>query len=151
MCWRYFLSRQGYQIYSHWWHDWQLIGKFSVTNAVYTRWPRVHTALWNWGYICTFSLFLYPQCIAVYTESLQFWWYMTNFGGKKKTLQRVNGNAAFKVGKLKQLYKWASSWDYGTFCILHTHMRSHLVGIVSDFWLDPSSTSILHVCKQRRL
>ena len=34
--------------------------------------------------------------------------------------------------------------------ILQTRMRSHPVGLDSDFWSDPSSTSILHVCEQRR-
>ena len=34
--------------------------------------------------------------------------------------------------------------------IPQTYMRSHPVGL-SDFWSDPLSTSILHVCKQRRL
>ena len=35
--------------------------------------------------------------------------------------------------------------------ILQTCMRSHPVGEMSDFCSDPSSTSILHVCEQRRL
>ena len=33
--------------------------------------------------------------------------------------------------------------------ILQTLMRSHPVGLRSDFWLDPSSISILDVCEQR--
>ena len=35
--------------------------------------------------------------------------------------------------------------------IIQTCMCSHPVGLVSDFWLNPSSTSILHMCEQRRL
>ena len=35
----------------------------------------------------SFSLFLYPQCIAAYRDSYQFWGYMTNFGGKKPSAE----------------------------------------------------------------
>ena len=33
---------------------------------------------------------------------------------------------------------------------LQTRMRSHPVRVMSDCWSDTSSTSILHVCEQRR-
>ena len=35
--------------------------------------------------------------------------------------------------------------------VLQMRMRSHPLGLMSDVWLNPLSTSILHVCEQRRL
>ena len=51
---------------------------------------------------------------------------------------------------------WASSWDYGTFRRPYTHSSNAHAQPYSgarclDFWSEPSSTSILHTCKQRRL
>ena len=48
---------------------------------------RVPTAFWNWGYIWSYSLFLYPQCIAAHKGPRHFWGYKPNFGGKKPSAE----------------------------------------------------------------
>ena len=60
---------------------------FLVKNPFLIKWP---VRIWS------YSLFLYPQCIAAYRGPHHFW----GTGGKKKPLQRVNGNAGnnnFKI------------------------------------------------------
>ena len=55
------------------------------------------------------------------------------------------------------IHNWASSWDYSTFLPPYTHssnthaLPSSGARCLFFFWSDPSSTSILHVCEQRRL
>ena len=52
----------------------------------------VPTAFWNWGYIWSYSIFLYSQCIAAYRGPHHFRGNRPNFG-VKNLLQSVNGNA----------------------------------------------------------
>ena len=48
---------------------------------------RVPTIFCNWGNIWSYSIFLYPQCIAAYREPHHFWGYKPNFGGKKPSAE----------------------------------------------------------------
>ena len=60
---------------------------------------RVPTAFLNWGYVESYSLFLYPQCTAAYRRPHHFFFGGGGGGrtgqilGVKNPLQRVNGNA----------------------------------------------------------
>ena len=60
---------------------WQKGGKYSYFPG------RVPTAFLNCGYIESYSLFLYPQCIAAYGRPHRFWGYRPNIGGKKPSAE----------------------------------------------------------------
>ena len=47
----------------------------------------VPTAFWNWGYIWSYSIFLYSQCIAAYRGPHHFRGNRPNFGGIKPSAE----------------------------------------------------------------